>query len=171
MNYFIALLPKVSDTLYEKIINVLKFDTRSEVNFPLHLTLYYFYFLQDNRVVKNWITKFEKNPSKCFQAMIKGVSSFAHQEQEEVYFLDICAHEIYDLRQRLEVLKPFSQDIFSFHPHVSLIFPKQNLSIEEKEKIQDIFSDVQTIEFDRLALFSEKNNTYKIEKIVSLKNP
>jgi len=169
MNYFIALLPKVSDILYDKIINVLEFDTRSEVNFPLHVTLRYFYFLQDPRIIKNWVTEFEKNPSKSFHATVTEVSFFEHQGQEEVYFLDVCAHEIYALYQKLTVLKSFSEEIFPFHPHISLVFPKQNLLPEEKKKIQDIFADIRTIEFDRLALFSEKNNTFKIEKIVSLK--
>lgn len=169
MNYFIALVPQITKTFYEKVMEVLEFKVRSEVNFPFHVTLRYFPLHKGSNTLKAWFEKLEKNPPSCFQAICHGVDCFKEEGKDKVYFLDISAPEIQNIRQKTISLKPLNQEIFQFHPHLSIVFPLENFSNEEKKKIKKIFEDVKNLEFDKIALFSEKNKTFKIEKIVSLK--
>lgn len=165
--FYIAALPKLSDSFYKKVRELHGFDCYPEFRLPFHVTLFYLGGLTRESVdsVEAFLEDY-KAPLENMTATVKSVNSFEQDGEPFVYFLELESQTLRQINQ--DFSKNFSdlhKDQFSFVPHLSLFFPKLSLSKKEEAHLQEMFSKVERLEFEGLYLGSVVDNVTRIHKI------
>jgi hypothetical protein len=92
-------------------------------------------------------------------ASAQGVQYFQKDGRDFVCCLPILSGTIVHLHDDLcNKFKLVHTDPFDFIPHLSLFYPDRNLTEEERDSVQKIYKDMESMTFDRLAFAAEKKN-------------
>ena len=164
--FYIAALPKLSESFYKKIRELHGFDCHPEFRLPFHVTLFYLDRLTEDQAdsVNAFLTDY-KVSLENMTATVKGVNSFQQDGEPFVYFLELESQVLNTINQ--DFSKKFSdihKDQFNFIPHLSLFFPKFPLGSKNKSELEKLFSRMQTLEFEGLSLVSSIDNIAHIHK-------
>ena len=171
-NYFICLIPEVSKELDEALENFIKSFPDEQIKYPLHLTLYFLGNLNDVHLNKayRWLNQFESTTKTPILAHVNGMDAFLKEGKPFVFFLDVVNKKILDLN--IDLFANFHDiriDDFSFRPHISLSFPKTNWPVQKVNKMKEIFGDVKTIRFDKIAIAYEVDGEIVWERVFVFK--
>jgi 2'-5' RNA ligase len=164
--YFIAALPDLPLSFYQKLEKLYQINCYPEFRLPFHVTLFYLGELNDEQRVKvcNWFDNKKEIPR--IEAKIKGIKSFYKNEKPFVYFLDLESSDLHNLNKEFHIFSDIHRDDFPFAPHLSLFFPKFSINQEEHNSLQDVFSDIKRISFKKIYLGSVIDNVTHIHKFL-----
>jgi len=168
--YFLSLLPALSDDFVDKIEHPDFKDLSPNIRFPFHVTLYYLGKLSSDelKLVAEWLSQKETIKSPI-RAKVSSVSSFKKDGEDVVYFLDLSSEKIDELNSELlESFPHLRRDAFAFSAHMTLFYPTKKITKSQRERLSSLFSDVSEIHFNQLALGSVVDEKIEINQLVSL---
>ena len=164
--YFIAALPTLPWAFYEKLEKLYSLTCYPEFRLPFHVTLFYFGELSDIQKIRvnEWLDD-NKRIAKI-NAKIKGIDCFK-KDKPFVYFFELESPELKQINSELNIFSDIHKDTFEFTPHLSLFFPQLELNEEDSKLLKNVFSEIETIEFNNIYLGSVINNITRIHKSIS----
>jgi len=160
---FICLLPCKKDAarLHRTFDELFSIHAFPYIKMPLHVTLYFFPVStsKNNIDAIHWIQRAGR-ASKCsIISSTQGIQYFQKKGRDFVCYLPITSRAIFRFHDNLcGAFKGVHADSLDFIPHLSLFYPDRNLTEEERDSVQKIYKDMESITFDRLALASAKKN-------------
>jgi 2'-5' RNA ligase len=163
--YFLAALPEFSADFYKKIENLFGLKCYPEFRLPFHVTICFLGQInqaQKARVIA-WMN--EKKTIPMMSAKVKRIGFFK-KDFPFVYFLELDSPELVQLNKELGIFSDIHKDAFSFIPHLSLFFPKFELSPEDKDLLFETFADVALIDFKNIYLGSNLEEVTKMHNLI-----
>ena len=162
-NTFICLLPRREDAVRLHATFDALFSLRAfpYIKLPLHVTLYFFPVLTAKQYtdVSMWLQKRGEMSKGPIIVDAESMRCFKKDDRDFVCHLPVFSEQIINLHDDLFArFKHIHTDSFDFVPHLSLFYPNRNLSEEEKAEVQNIYSEFQSITFDRVAFAAEKEH-------------
>ncbi len=166
--FYIAALPFLSPAFYDKIERILFFRCYPEIRMPFHTTLYYFGKLSDRqqKEVNHWLENLDKTniPS---DVLVEQVDSFQHYGVSTVYFLKLKSDRLTALNCELKMkFSDIHTEVHEFTPHISLFFPKIDLTQKEKKLLDEYFANISTISLKGLYLGSVVDHITEIHNFI-----
>jgi 2'-5' RNA ligase len=152
--YFIAAIPDLPKSFYQKINAICGFECYPEFRLPFHVTL--FFLGKMNNEQKNRVSEWLNNKKVFSQikAKSKNVNSFFEKGVPKVYYLKIDSPDLIKINKDLEIFSNIHKDKFEYFPHLSLFYPKRNLTSFENKILKETFEEIKIIKFKFIILGS-----------------
>ena len=145
--YYIGLMPKMTQELCTFVQQCSDLACYPQIRLPLHTTVY-FLGTMSSYDKERVLTICEQIPLYNVRAKVTSVGYFG--VPTHTCYLGLESPEILQLHEGFQQCADIHQDAFEYVPHLSLFFPQQKLSEQDKRLIEQWGKKMRTIEFEYL---------------------